>query len=77
MDFVLEHQGRLLAVEVKAGDARGRISRSARSFIQAYEPELFLVVHGGASTQREEGRTELRFLGLAALAGVVESWIGL
>jgi uncharacterized protein len=75
VDFVLEHQGRLCAVEVKAGDARGRVSRSARSFIDAYEPELFLVVHGGEPLEREQGQTAVRFLGLAELAGVVEGWV--
>ena len=28
VDFVVEHQGRLAACEVKAGDVRGKISRS-------------------------------------------------
>ena len=75
VDFVLEHQGRLMAVEVKAGDARGRISRSGRSFIEAYEPELFLVAHGGVRQEWAHGQTVLRFLGLSELAGVVERWI--
>ncbi len=75
VDFVLEYQGRLCAVEVKAGDGRGRISRSARSFIGAYEPELFLVVHGGKPEEREQGRTAVRFLGLAELAGGMEGWV--
>ncbi len=75
VDFVLERRGRLCAVEVKAGDARGRISRSARSFIDAYEPELFVVVHGGPSLEREHGETRLQFLALGELAGVVEAWV--
>src|SRR5204863_5091970 len=43
VDFVVEHQGRLLGLEVKAGSSRGTVSRSARSFIEAYQPEQFLI----------------------------------
>lgn len=66
VDFVIESQGRLVACEVKAGDARGRISRSARSFIEAYRPESFLVVNRGAYPDQQLGDTRVRFL--AALA---------
>ncbi len=76
VDFVLVHQGRLLAVEVKSGDARGRLSRSARSFIEAYGPRQFLVVHGGAPSTRTEGETEVRYLGLEHLAPAVAAWVG-
>jgi predicted AAA+ superfamily ATPase len=44
VDFVVQHQGRLLACEVKAGDSRGILSRSARSFLEAYQPEQLLIV---------------------------------
>lgn len=44
VDFVVVREGRLVAVEVKAGDPRGRLSRSARSFIDAYRPAAFIVV---------------------------------
>jgi uncharacterized protein len=44
MDFVVEHRGRILAIEVKAGDPRGRVTRSARSFLEAYQPESLLIV---------------------------------
>ena len=45
VDFVVEHQGRRLAVEVKAGDARGRVTRSIRSFLAAYDVDALLVVN--------------------------------
>jgi zinc protease len=32
VDFVIAHQGRILACEAKAGDARGRLSRSSMRF---------------------------------------------
>lgn len=44
VDFVVERQGRIVGIEVKAGDVRGTVSRAARSFIEAYAPERFLVV---------------------------------
>lgn len=53
VDFVLVREGRCVAVEAKAGLRAGgarRLSRSARSFIEAYSPDVFIVVTG-ASTQ--------------------------
>ncbi len=76
VDFVIEHQGRLLVCEVKAGDARGKISRSGRSFLEAYRPERFLIVHGGARESLEIGETPIEFLNLTGLDGVVRGFLG-
>ena len=54
VDFVLRRNDGLIAIEAKAGDTRGQLSRSARSFIEAYSPRQLLVVHSGA-------RSEMRF----------------
>lgn len=75
MDFVVEHQGRLLAVEVTAGDSRGNLSRSARSFVEAYQPEQLLVVHSGAMLATELEQTAVCFLAVEQLASVVESFL--
>jgi len=75
VDFVVEHQGRLLACEVKAGDSRGTLSRSARSFLEAYQPEQFLIVNRRAFPDVMEGSTRIRFLPLEALAGAVETFL--
>ena len=75
VDFVVEHQGRLLACEVKAGDSRGTLSRSARSFLEAYQPEQFLIVNRRAFPDVMEGSTRIRFLSIEALAGAVEAFL--
>jgi uncharacterized protein len=75
VDFVVEHQGRLLAVEVKAGESRGSLSRSARSFIEAYQPEQFLVVNRGAWPEVSVGTTRVRFVRVDELAGAVEDFL--
>lgn len=75
VDFVVEHQGRLLACEVKAGDGRGILSRSARSFIEAYQPEVFLIVNRSALPESAEGPTRVRFLRAEELSGVVEAFL--
>jgi len=64
VDFVLRRNDALIAIEAKAGDARGQISRSARSFVDAYRPDELLIVHGGASSEEELGETRVRFLQL-------------
>jgi predicted AAA+ superfamily ATPase len=84
VDFVLVREGRLIGVEVKAGTGKGgtrRLSRSARSFIDAYAPEVFIVVTGisapaedsadGASTEKREAGTRVRRVALADLAQAV------
>lgn len=72
VDFVLRRNDGLIAIEAKAGDARGRISRSARSFVEAYEPRLLLVVNGSAaSEERSEtriGETAVKFLGIGEMS---------
>lgn len=46
VDFVVEHAGHIFALEVKfASLKRPRLSRSARSFMEAYAPEKFAVVN--------------------------------
>lgn len=48
VDFVVETGGRRIAVEVKASAANRRLlSRSARSFVGAIQPDLFIVLQGG------------------------------
>jgi uncharacterized protein len=75
VDFVVEHQGRLLACEVKAGEARGSVSRSARSFIEAYQPEELLIVNRSDWPETSAGGTRVRFLGVAELSGAVEAFL--
>lgn len=75
VDFVLEHQGRILAFEVKAGDARGRISRSARSFIDAYAPGRLVVVNRSVYPEQTIGTTAVQFLRAWELHTVVRSFV--
>ena len=75
VDFVVEHQGRLLAVEVKAGESRGSLSRSARSFIEAYAPEQLLVVNRAAGPEISVDTTRVRFVEVDELAGTVEAFL--
>lgn len=71
VDFVVGRQGRLLGCEVKAGEARGQISRSARSFIEAYGPELFLIVNRKGHPASQVDSTEVRFVTMPEVAPVV------
>ena len=75
VDFVVEHQGRILPVEVKAGRLRGRLSRSARSFIEAYEPQVFLVACEDEPSERQVEGTTVRFVRPWDVAGVVRDFV--
>jgi predicted AAA+ superfamily ATPase len=75
VDFVVEHQGRLLACEVKAGDSRGIFSRSARSFLEAYEPEQLLIVNRRNFPDVRVGSTQVRFLRTEELSRAVEAFL--
>lgn len=72
---MVEHQGRLLACEVKAGDSRAVVSRSARSFLDAYRPEQLLIVNRTPWPERLEGATRVRFVRVSELAGAVEEFL--
>lgn len=76
VDFVLERQGRRMALEVKAGDARGKVSRSARSFIEAYHPERFVIVHGGDRESSSLEATRVSFVRLEGLGASVRDFLG-
>ncbi len=70
VDLVLVRGRELLPIEVKAGGLAGpRLSRSARSFIQAYRPERFLVVCSGPRDETRVGDTLVRWVGAGDLAG--------
>ncbi len=76
VDFVIEHQGRLLICEVKAGDARRKVTRSTRSFLDAYRPERVLIVHGGARETMDVGETPVEFLHVGDLDDTVREYLG-
>jgi predicted AAA+ superfamily ATPase len=63
VDFVISAGARLVGVEVKATHlGRSRISRSARSFVEAYAPKSFFVVNRGRSGSQELGTTLVRWI---------------
>ena len=68
-------QGRLLACEIKAGDSRASLSRSARSFVDAYQPEQLLIVNRAVYPEIELGATRVRFLRIEELAAEVEGFL--
>lgn len=71
VDFVLRRNDAVIAIEAKAGDARGQISRSARSFVDAYSPQQLLVIHGGEAGESLLGETRVRFLRLQDLGAAL------
>jgi predicted AAA+ superfamily ATPase len=75
VDFVVEHRGRLLPIEVKTGGLRGRLSRGIRSFIDAYAPETFLVVSGDEPSERNVDKTRVRFARPWEVAGIVGGFV--
>jgi predicted AAA+ superfamily ATPase len=72
VDLVIERQGRIDAVEVKAGDSRGRLDRSAMSFIDAYAPPQFFVVNSREHPAKKVGKTRVRFVKPHQIAQAIE-----
>lgn len=72
VDLVLARGPRLVGVELKAG-ARPRLGRSARSFLDAYEPEAFVLAGLGVADRAEEqvGPTRVLTVPLPELAATV------
>lgn len=63
VDFVLVRKNALIAIEVKAtAMKKPKISRSLRSFIQAYKPQIAFVVNIGLQTELTVDKTSVRFI---------------
>lgn len=63
IDFVVKRQDRLVAIEVKAGSlTRPTLSRSARSFLEAYRPACLGIVNGSLRLDQEEDGVLVRFI---------------
>ncbi len=74
VDFIVEPSpGQIVPVEVKASRGRLPISRSARSFIQAYTPERFLFVYRGEARHETLGSTRIEWLPAEDLPEVLGS----
>jgi hypothetical protein len=68
VDFVLQRGGATIGIETKATAMRSpALGRSARSFIEAYEPELFVVINLALESEERIGRTVVRWAGPEAL----------
>ena len=74
MDFVLCFGERRIAVEVKAG-GRPNLTRSARSFCDAYSPEALLMVTGTSVDEERLGPTRVLRPGFARLAATVATLV--
>ena len=69
VNFVVAARDTLIGVEVKAAHlGRPRISRSARSFIEAYVPRAFFIVNRGVSGGEDLGATAVRWMAPRELA---------
>ncbi len=75
VDFVLAQPGRLLAVEVKASPlSEPRLSRSTRSFIEAYAPAEVMVLNLALEAEAMVGSTRVRWCRPEAMIDV-RGWI--
>lgn len=76
MDFVLVNGARLVAIEVKVGVPR--LTRSARSFIDAYSPERLLIVSSdtGRDLPERVGETVVEVVPFTELGIVVAALTG-
>jgi uncharacterized protein len=63
VDFVVEQAGKIMAIEVKSADlSRPILSRSGRSFIDAYKPDQFLILNRSLETTLTIDNTRIDFV---------------
>jgi hypothetical protein len=74
VDFVIERAGELGAIEVKAGNTGGRLTRSAHSFIDAYSPAWFCVVSDRPHEGFDRHETRVLFRTPDELPGMLGSF---
>ena len=62
VDFVVEQAGKIMAMEVKSADLdRPGLSRSGRSFIDAYHPEKFVILNRSLETTLTIDNSQIDF----------------
>jgi len=70
VDFVIEHAGDIAGIEVKSGALQQpRLSRSSRSFIDAYAPRRFAIVNRTLSHEDRLDGVRVSFITPAELSG--------
>lgn len=63
VDFVINHPRGILGIDVKSTHLkRKELSRSSRSFIEAYRPSEFVVLNTGIEADDQLGETKIRWL---------------
>jgi predicted AAA+ superfamily ATPase len=63
IDFVVRREGRIVAIEVKAGDLpRPIISRGSRSFLEAYQPACLGVINASLRLDTIEDGVTVRYV---------------
>ncbi len=78
VDFVVSERDRRVGVEVKASRmTRPRLSRGARSFLQAYRPDRFLVANLGLTHTEEVEGCVVEWLPATAVVARVREVLGL
>jgi len=76
VDFVIEAPGGLLGIEVKASPlVRLALSRSSRSFIDAYAPQQFWVLNDELEAEARHRNTRARWLPLVRLPEALGDWM--
>jgi predicted AAA+ superfamily ATPase len=76
VDFIVEHAGRILPIEVKSTIAAPRMTRSMRGFIEAYKPPLFIVATLSGAGDIAVSGTQVRVVPVHALADSVRQFVG-
>jgi predicted AAA+ superfamily ATPase len=76
VDFVVSDGPGLVAIEVKASTGRPVLSRSARSFIDAYAPVSFAVAWLGTACRERVGTTEVDWVPAEGIAAWLAPRVG-
>lgn len=75
VDFVVELPQGLLAIEVKSGGMRRpKLTRSARSFVEAYEPRELWVLNDDFEAEERLGATRVRWQPAHRLPDLLADW---
>jgi uncharacterized protein len=77
VDFVLDLPGNLVGIEVKASQfQRPKLSRSSRSFIEAYSPPHFFVVNNNFKETMAVSQTQVHWIPAFLLPSVLKQFTG-
>jgi len=74
VDFIIEHEGEIIPIEVKSNLRDSKITRSFRNFLESYKSKRGFILSKDYSGKLKVGNSQIDFMPLFGVGRVVGKW---